>query len=87
MKRLELVAVFLLVAVLMAGCGPSGSGSSDLGSSAGSSGSSGISGLSTDTGSTGTIPSSTLPHHPEPATMALVATGLVAFVLLRRKKK
>lgn len=86
MKRLELVAVFLLTAAFMTGCTGSGSGSSGLGSSGGSSGSSSL--LGSGSSSSGSVATSTtLPHNPEPATMALVATGLAAFALFRRKKK
>lgn len=87
MKKLLLLVVMSAVALtLLTGCNKSGSGINL--SSGGSSSTGGGTGGSGDTGGgTGGTDTPLAAHHPEPATLALLGTGLGAYVMMRRKKK
>ena len=79
--RLAILIACLLTISLLAGCkesGSSASGSFDSGSSSFVSGSGGLG------SSGGSVP---VGHMPEPATVALLGSGLLAYAFIRRKMK
>ncbi len=90
--KLLVLASCIVVTMLLTGCFKSGSGSgSGSGSSSSTSGvsanyggsGSGDSGSSSYSGSSSTV----LQHNPEPATIALVGTGLAAYLFMKTRKK
>ncbi len=87
-SKLLVLAGCIVAAMLLTGCLKSGSGSSS-GSSSYTSGVSGDSGSGSGSGSGGGDlgGGGNVPLNPEPATIALVGTGLAAYMLMRRKKK
>lgn len=83
--KLAIWTTCLIATIFLAGCKGSGSGS------AGISGGDGIyiaslsdDGSSVDDGSNDGNP---IAHNPEPATLALLGSGLFAYAFLRKKKK
>lgn len=84
MKKLLLFAVIgAAVTSLLTGCDKIGGGSSG---STGSSGYSSSAGAAPSAGADSGAPISGA-HNPEPATLALLASGFAGYFLLRRKKK
>jgi len=75
-----LIVLCLMSAVMLSGCVTEGSGSGDSwsGFSTGSSGSD-----YSESSSTG----ASAHHNPEPATMAMIGTGLFAYGILNKKRK
>jgi len=86
---LPTIAACLLAMALLSGCGDSGSGLSSLFNFGGSSDSDSFvsASLPGDGSGDGSGNSGGIGHMPEPATLGLLGSGLLAYALLRRKKK
>jgi|GEM_PF-3858014 len=90
--KLTLLALSFIAMFALAGCKTPGSGSDSAGSSYGGNSSAVVSSYSSTstTGGAGDVSGDTpgdVPINPEPATVALLGGGLMAFAFLKRKKR
>lgn len=86
-SKLALLSVCVVALFALTGCFGGGGGSSASGSSYGSGSSYAGGSGSTSSGSSGGSTTSALPSNPEPATLALLGSGLAAYALMMRKRK